>query len=156
MPDGQDTAFVQNYLHELNQSAAAQQIELKFDIIGLSYYPAHPWDKKVGYPGWEMAKLQASMNFIATDLQQRVMIVETDWPQRGEPEPLPGAPQFSFTPQGQADFYRALIRAVKNVPNNRGVGVIAWDQDALKWDSVFDENGRALPGVRALGDQKAE
>ncbi len=98
LPDGQDTAFVKNYLTELNTSARAWNIELKFDIIGLSYYPAHPWDKKAGYPGWEMTKLQASMNFIATKLQQRVMVVETDWPHRGEPENLTGTPQFPFTP----------------------------------------------------------
>ena len=64
LPDGQDTDFVKNYLAELDKSAASQQnIDLNFDIIGLSYYPAKPWDKKAGYPRWEMPKLQASMNY---------------------------------------------------------------------------------------------
>ena len=83
------------------------------------------------------------------------MVVETEWPYRGEPE-AKGTPQFPFTPQGQADYYRALIAAVKAVPDGLGIGVVAWDQDMLKWGSVFDENGHALPGVRALGDVDAE
>ena len=151
IPDGQDPQFVAAYLRDLFESARAINVKLDFDIIGLSYYPAHPWDKKAGYDGWKLERLQQSMNQLARDYGLPVMIVETAWPRAGTPDPVPGAPQFPFTPAGQAAYYRALIEAVKAVPDGLGVGVLPWDQDARNWDSVFDDEGRALPAVRVLG-----
>ena len=151
VPDGQDPDFVAAYFRDLMKSAAAQQIDLDFDIIGLSYYPAHPWNKTLGYDGWILARLQQSMNQLARDYGLPVMVVETAWPRAGKPDDVPGAPQFAFTPAGQADFYRALIGAVKAVPDGLGIGVLPWDQDSRNWDSVFDDAGRALPAVAVLG-----
>jgi len=151
IPDGQDTQFVKNYFRDLDASAKAQNIELNYDIVGLSYYPADPWDKKTGYDGWTLARLAASMNYIATTMHKPVMIVETSWPQAGERRDIPGTPEFPFTSAGQAQFYQALIRAVRAVPEGRSRGVVAWDQDSRKWDSVFDGQGNALPAVSVLG-----
>jgi len=155
LPDGQDTPFIKGYLKDLDTSAKSQNINLSFDIIGLSYYPADPWDKKAGYDGWTMARLAASMAYIAATLHKPVMIVETDWPQAGKRQDIPGTPQFSFTPEGQVKFYRALIHTVRAVPGGLGIGVIPWNQDARKWPSVFDAQGNALPAVRVLGETEA-
>ena len=152
VPDGQNPQFTADYFRELENSARAQKIDLDFDIIGLSYYPAYPWDKKLGYAGWKLARLQQSMNQLARDFGKPIMIVETAWPRAGTPEnDVTDAPQFAFTPAGQVEFYRALIGAVKAVPNGLGIGVLAWNQDARDWNSVFDEEGRALPAVEVLG-----
>ncbi len=156
IPDGQDPRFTADYFRDLYQSAAAQNIALDYDIIGLSYYPSHPWDAKASYEGWALARLSQSMQQLATAYHKPIMVVETAWPHhawphRGEPRQLPGAPQFPFTPEGQADYYRALVAAVKAVPEGLGIGVLPWDQDARNWDSVFDDNGQALPAVRVLG-----
>lgn len=151
VPDGQDSQFVADYFRELENSAREQKINLDFDIIGLSYYPAHPWGKKAGYDGWTLARLQQSMNQLATTYGKPVMIVETAWPRAGTPEDLPGHAQFAFTPDGQVEFYRALIGAVKAVPNGLGIGVLPWDQDSRNWDAVFDDEGRGLPAVEVLG-----
>lgn len=154
VPDGQDTRFVQGYFQDLDASAKSQNIRLDYDIIGLSYYPAHPWNKKTGYHGWTMDRLVATMNYLATTLHKPVLVVETSWPQAGTPDSVPGTPQFPFTPAGQAQYYQALIRAVRAVPGGLGLGVLPWDQDSLNWDSVFDAKGHALPAVRVLGGKE--
>ena len=77
--------------------------------------------------------------------------METSWPQAGRKRDLPGTPEFPLTPDGQVQFYQALIRAVRAVPGDMGLGVVPWDQDSLNWDSVFDARGNALPAVRVLG-----
>ena len=154
VPDGQDPQFTANYFRELFASARAQHLGLNFDIIGLSYYPAYPWNKKIGYAGWKMERLQQSMNQLARDYGKPIMVVETAWPRAGNPEKdVADAPQFDFSPPGQVEFYRALIGAVKAVPDGLGVGVLAWDQDARDWNSVFDDQGRALPAVAVLGEK---
>lgn len=94
------------------------------------------------------------MNYIATTLHKPVMIVETTWPHEGKPGDMPGTPEFPFTSQRQAQFYRALIRALYAVPDGLGVGVVAWNIDTLNWDSVFDAQGNALPAVRVLGQKQ--
>lgn len=151
VPDGQDTPFLRDYFRDLGTSARAQGIPLDYDIVGLSYYPADPWDKKAGYDGWTLARLSASLDYVAVTLHKPVMVVETSWPQAGQPQSIPGTPPFPFTPAGQVGFYRALIQAVRAVPDGLGVGVVPWNQDSLNWDSVFDSHGNALPAVRALG-----
>ncbi len=150
LPDGQDPDFTSTYMRDLWKSARSQNIALDFDIIGLSYYPADPWDEKVGFPGWTLARLAQSMNTLSATYNKPVMIVETDWPYRGDHKAVPGTPEFARTPEGQAAFYRALIQTVKAVPNGLGIGVLPWNQDSFAWQSVFDEEGRALPAVRVL------
>ncbi len=107
-----------------------------------------------GYAGWTIARLAQSMNALATTYGKPVMVVETDWPHQGESKPIPGTPEFAFSPEGQAEFYRALISTVKAVPNGLGIGVLPWNQDSFTWQSVFDSKGRALPAVRVLGQKE--
>lgn len=151
VPDGQDTGFVRSYFADLDTHAKALGVTLDYDVVGLSYYPAHPWDKKAGYDAWKMSNLADTLRFAALTLHKPVMIVETNWPHAGDPDLVPGTPQFPFTPAGQRQFYQALLEAVQSVPGGLGRGVLAWDTDTLNWDSLFDSRGHALPAVRVLG-----
>ncbi len=151
VPDGQDTGFVKWYFAALPEAARAAHVALSYDVIGLSYYPGTPWDRKAGYEPWRLTHLSDTMTYIAANLHKPLMIVETNWPSAGGDPALPGTPEFPLTPAGQAEFYRALLAAVRAVPNHSGRGVIAWEPDTLNWDSVFDAHGKALPAVRVLG-----
>lgn len=152
IPDGQDTGFVKWYLTNLDAHAHAAGAKFDYDILGLSYYPAHPWNKKAGYDAWRLAHLTDTLNSVAATWHKPVLVVETSWPQAGQPDlGTAGTPEFPFTPAGQAQFYQALIAAVRAVPDDLGRGVVAWEQDALNWDSVFDAQGHALPAARVLG-----
>ncbi len=155
VPDGQSTGFVSWYFPALAEAArtANPPVTLHCDMIGLSYYPGIPWDHKAGYEPWHLSHLTDSMGYIATVLHKPVMVVETSWPQASSATDVTGTPEFSFTPQGQAQFYAALIHAVRAVPNGLGRGVILWEPDRLNWDSVFDAHGNALPAVRVLGTE---
>lgn len=153
IPDGQNLGFVQWYFPALADAARTAQppVALHYDMIGLSYYPGIPWDHKAGYEPWHLSHLTASMNYVATVLHKPVMVVETSWPQASNAADITGVPEFPLTPAGQVEFYTALIRAVRAVPNGLGRGVILWEPDTLNWDSVFDAHGSALPAVRLLG-----
>ena len=152
LPDGQDSQFVADYGRELFASAQNQKIDLNFEVFGLSYYPAHPWNKEFGFDGWKLANLAHSLKVLATTYHQPILVVETAWPRAGTPDETLGKAPFAFSPAGQADFYRALVETIKATPAGLGLGVVPWDQDSRNWDSVFDENGRALPAVGVLGE----
>ena len=155
IPDGQDTVFVKSYFSRLE--TAARRISLPFrddfDMIGLSYYPAMPWDREAGYGPWHLSHLVESMHALAGALRKPLMIVETGWPQKGEAPPLPGTPEYPFTPAGQAQFYRDLLRAVREVPEGLGKGVVLWTANPYDVNAVFDAAGHALPAARALGQK---
>lgn len=153
IPDGQDTGFVKWYFSTLQAHAGAltPPLALRYDMVGLSYYPVNSWSAKAGFDAGHLSHLSDSMDYIAAVLHKPVMVVETNWPHAGAPAPIAGTPEFAFTPQGQADYYRALVRAVWAVPDGLGRGVIVWETDTLNWDSVFDDKGHALTAVHALG-----
>ncbi|RYX83738.1 hypothetical protein EON83_13260 [bacterium] len=155
IPDGQDTGFIKWYFSLLDTTVqdAKPKLSLDYDLIGLSYYPSAPWDRKAGYEPWHMSHLTNSMSYLATR-GKPIMVVESNWPHAGKVQAeLSGAPEFEFSPEGQAKFYQALIGAVRAIPNGLGRGVLAWETDTLNWDSVFDAKGNALPAVRALGEK---
>ena len=154
VPDGQDFGFVKWYFSALDSAAQAAHLTLDYDLIGLSYYPGIPWDHKAGFEPWYLSHLTQSMNYIAETLHKPVMVVETSWPQASNAtDDITGTPEFPLTPDGQVQFYRALIHAVRAVPNGLGRGVVLWEPDSLNWDSVFDAHGNALPAVRVLGSE---
>jgi len=151
IPDGQNLGFVQWYFSSLADAAKAAHVTLNYDMIGLSYYPGIPWDRKAGFEPWRLMHLTESMNYIAGTLHKPLMVVETSWPQAGNASSITGTPEFPLTPSGQVQFYAALISAVKSVPNGLGRGVILWEPDTLDWNSVFDARGNTLPAVHTLG-----
>lgn len=140
-----------------------------FDVIGASYYP---------YWHGSLAGLQANLNDMASRYNRDVVVVETAYgftTAQNDAEPnifnasLAQAGGFPATPQGQADAVRAVYTVVRNVPNNRGLGVFYWEpawtaRAGAGWDptnpssgngwenqAVFDYNDRALPALAAIG-----
>ncbi len=140
-----------------------------FDVIGASYYP---------YWHGPLAGLQANLNDMATRYNRDVVVAETAYgftTGQDDAEPnifnasLAQAGGFPATPQGQVDALRAVYNVVRNVPNNRGLGVFYWEpawtaRAGAGWDptnpssgngwenqAVFDYNDHALPALATIG-----
>jgi arabinogalactan endo-1,4-beta-galactosidase len=75
---------------------------------------------------------------------------------------LPDADRFPATPAGQAGFYEAVRDVLKQVPDGRGLGFLAWEPEwipGVGWQpgaeasndnlTQFDFTGRALPSLRS-------
>lgn len=130
---------------------------LDYDIIGLSYYPI--------WHGKSLARLQSTLEQLATRYEKEVIIAETaypftlgwnDWTNNivGLPEQL--LPNYPSTEQGQKNYIDAIVSLSKTV--TRGIGfcywgaeLIAWKgtegEDASPWENqaLFDFNNQALP-----------
>ena len=116
-------------------NAAKQKV--RYDVIGLSYYPF--WIKK-DYTE-VIADLEFNLNDMAKRYGKEVMIVEIG----GEDDKVENTYQLLAT----------AIKAVKNVPNNKGIGVLYWEpQGARSWShyalSAWLENGQPSPALDAF------
>jgi len=116
-------------------NATAQKV--RYDVIGLSYYPY--WIKK-DYTE-TIADLQANLNDMAERYGKEVMIVEVG----GE----------DYKVQNTYELLVATIKAVKNVPNNKGLGVLYWEpQGARSWSqyglSAWQADGKPSPALNAF------
>ena len=116
-------------------NATAQKV--KYDIIGLSYYPY--WIKK-DYKE-TIDDLEFNLNDMVKRYNKDVMIVEVG----GEDDKV----------QNTYELLKATIEAVKRVPNNRGLGVMYWEpQGARSWShyalSAWLENGQPSPALDAF------
>jgi arabinogalactan endo-1,4-beta-galactosidase len=117
----------------------ATQQKVKYDIIGLSYYPY--WIKK------EYSKTIGDLEFNLNDMVKRygkeVMIVEVG----GEDDKV----------QNTYELLVATIKAVKNVPNNKGLGVLYWEPQGEKsWSgyqlSAWQSDGKPSSSLDAFKD----
>ncbi|GAA1805323.1 glycosyl hydrolase 53 family protein [Luedemannella flava] len=142
---------------------------VQFDVIGASYYP---------YWHGSLSGLQANLNDMATRYNKDVVVVETAYgfttAQKDAHEnifnsSLASAGGFPASAQGQVDELKAVYNVVRNVPNNRGLGVFYWEPawtavagngwdptnpnsgNAWENQAMFDYNSRALPVVAVLG-----
>lgn len=116
-------------------NATAQKV--RYDVIGLSYYPY--WIKK-DYSE-TIADLQFNLNDMASRYGKEVMIVEVG----GEDDKI----------QNTYELLSATIKAVKNVPNNKGIGVLYWEpQGARSWShyalSAWLPDGKPSPALDAF------
>ena len=116
-------------------AATAQNV--KYDIIGLSYYPY--WIQK-DYTQ-TIADLSTNMNDMVARYNKDVMVVEVG----GEYDKV----------QNTYEMLRATIQAVKNVPNNRGLGVMYWEPQGEKtWSgyslSAWQADGKPSPALDAF------
>ncbi|GIM88325.1 glycoside hydrolase family 53 protein [Paractinoplanes toevensis] len=138
--------------------------EVPFDIIGQSYYPM--WHGS-------LAELQANLIDSEQRYDKPVLIAELAYPWTfedgdgrgnivGADTVLPDADRFPATPAGQAGFYEAVRDVLKQVPDGRGLGFLAWEPEwipGVGWQpgaeasndnlTQFDFTGRALPSIRA-------
>jgi arabinogalactan endo-1,4-beta-galactosidase len=115
----------------------ATEQKVRYDIIGLSYYPF--WVKK------DYTETIDNLRFNLNDLVKRydkdVMIVEVG----GEIDKV----------QNTHDLLAATLKAVRDVPNNRGLGVLYWEpQGAHSWSgyslSCWQNDGKPSPALDAF------
>jgi arabinogalactan endo-1,4-beta-galactosidase len=115
----------------------ATEHQVKYDVIGLSYYPF--WIKK-DYSE-TIADLQNNLNDMASRYQKEVMVVEVG----GVDEQV----------QNTKELLAATIKAVRTVPNNKGLGVLYWEpQGAKSWSgyglSAWQPDGKPSPALDAF------
>ncbi len=117
--------------------------KVKFDVIGLSYYP---------YWHGDLPTMRENLRKLALRYRLPIIVVETayNWtPDRA------GGRKFDFpeTPQGQLAFLRAVDAAVRAVPDGLGEGVFWWEpaaEGSLRGRSFFDAGGNVLPVITAF------
>ena len=120
---------------------------VKYDVIGMSYYPYWLGYEKNNEDLKDYKKTIADLEFNLKDMVTRynkdVMVVEVG----GE----------DIKEQETKDMLTAVIKAVKNVPNNKGLGVIYWEpQGARSWSgyglSAWQSNGKPSPALDSFKD----
>lgn len=110
---------------------------VKYDVIGLSYYPF--WIKK-DYTE-TIADLAYNLNDMVARYNKEVMVVEVG----GEYDKV----------QNTFEMLAATIKAVKAVPNNKGLGVIYWEPQGEKsWSgyslSAWQSDGKPSMALDAF------
>ena len=139
---------------------------VEFDIIGLSYYP---------YWHGTIDDLKYNMNDISQRYNKDVVIAEFAYAwtlENGDDHPnIFGEVQaktagFPATIEGQKQAIGAVMEAVNQVPNSRGLGVFYWEPawipvkgvgwktgEGNAWDNqtLFDFEGNALESLRYFG-----
>lgn len=105
--------------------------ELKFDIIGMSYYP---------YWNGSIEALVHNMNDISETFQKDILIAETAIGYTTDSlgcngvvfsKELEKKAGYPATKSGQEQFLRELYSGVRKVKNHRGVGVLYWEPEWL-------------------------
>ena len=136
-----------------------QEQQVSYDVIGLSYYP---W--------WHGTLDDLKENLVGTarTFDKDVFVVETAYPYRplrftGNKGRNKEAFRWPQTPEGQAAFLKELVRAVRNTPGGRGIGVLWWYPESVPveglriWHggatALFDAGGNVLPAVAAFQNQ---
>ena len=127
------------------------EYKVPFDAIGVSYYP---W--------WHgtFAKLSDNLKSLSYNFDKNIYIVEATYPFAGD-YPIGTCPEvpYPITVQGQADFFAALIKTIKdlNRPNIKGLFYWAPEWVAINglgtgWGNktLFDKNGNALPAMKVF------
>ena len=115
----------------------ATEQKVKYDVIGLSFYPF--WIKK-DYKD-VIADLEFNLNDMVKRYHKEVMVVEVG----GEDDKV----------QNTYELLAATIKAVKNVPGNKGLGVYYWEpQGARSWSqynlSAWQSDGKPSPALDAF------
>lgn len=117
----------------------AKQYNVKYDIIGMSFYPY--WlDNKPDYTEI-IDDLAFNLNDMVTRYGKEVMVVEVG----GEDN----------KPINTYNMLKAVIQKVNDVPNNKGLGVFYWEpQGARSWShyalSAWGEDGRPTKALDAF------
>ena len=117
----------------------ARTNNVKYDVIGLSYYPY--WLNS-DYTA-TIGALQTNLNDMASRYGKEVMIVEVGG-------------DYTLV-KNTYDMLLAVIAAVKNVPNGKGIGVNYWEPEGEKsWSgyqlSAWQGNGQPSQALNAFSD----
>lgn len=119
----------------------ASKYNVKYDIIGMSFYPY--WlERKPDYKEI-IDDLGYNLKDMADRYKKEVMVVEVG----GEDN----------KPQNTYEMLRAVIENVKAVPNNNGLGVFYWEPEgARSWShyalSAWGDDGRPTKALDAFID----
>jgi arabinogalactan endo-1,4-beta-galactosidase len=110
---------------------------VKYDVIGLSYYPY--WIKSDYLT--TIVDLENNLKDMASRYNKEVMVVEVGG-------------DYTLV-QNTKDMLVAVINAVKAVPNNKGLGVIYWEPEGEKsWSgyplSAWQSDGKPSPALDAF------
>lgn len=111
--------------------------QMQYDVIGLSYYPY--W-LGTDYTA-SISSLENNLNDMVTRYNKEVMIVEIGG-------------DYTLV-QNTKDMLQKTINIVKNIPNNKGLGVIYWEPQAEKSWSNYQLNcwlssGKPSPALDAF------
>ena len=128
---------------------------LDYDVFGISYYP---------YWHGGIAKMKDILTAVRTEYGKETAVLETSYPytlEDGDGFPnaageswllpdYPASPQgqedfvdnllWDFTVQGQADEVRAVMNAVNNVHNGKGIGMFYWEGAWIPVGSDAEKN----------------
>lgn len=144
--NGGKAAAIANFCQRL------KDCQVEYDLLGLSFYCE--WQ---GTPA-NLAKTLAA----AAPFGKPVVVVEVAYPWRGDKAREPKAENYPypFTPEGQRDFLKEVVRIVRAAPNGLGQGVVWWFPESVKipnqhtWKggscALFDDHGEALPAWSAF------
>ncbi|KUJ61327.1 arabinogalactan endo-1,4-beta-galactosidase [Flavobacteriaceae bacterium CRH] len=115
----------------------ATENNVKYDVIGLSYYPF--WIK-TDYQS-TILDLENNLKDMASRYNKEVMVVEVGG-------------DYTLV-QNTKEMLEATIKAVKSVPNNKGLGVIYWEPQGEKsWSgyqlSAWLSDGKPSPALDAF------
>nr|WP_315165689.1 glycosyl hydrolase 53 family protein [uncultured Flavobacterium sp.] len=105
---------------------------VKYDVIGLSYYPF--WIKK-DYTE-TITDLSNNLNDMTTRYDKEVMVVEVGG--------------IDTLEQNTYDMLTAVIKAVKAVPNNKGLGLIYWEPQGAKLWSNYELSAWRFDGKPSM------
>jgi arabinogalactan endo-1,4-beta-galactosidase len=123
----------------------AKSNNVKYDVIGLSYYPywlgQENGNESLKDYTTTIVDLENNLKDMVSRYGKEVMIVEVG----GEYDLV----------QNTKDMLVAVIKAVKAVPNNKGLGVIYWEHQGEKsWSgyqlSAWQSNGKPSPALDAF------
>lgn len=115
--------------------------QVDYDVFATSYYPC--WHGS-------LSNLTEVLDYAAQNYHKLVMVAETSYPYTladsdGHDNTIAEGNNntgenmlWEFTPQGQADEVRAVMNAVNEVKNGRGLGMFYWEG---AWISVGDTTG---------------
>ncbi|GAB2651611.1 glycosyl hydrolase 53 family protein [Kribbella swartbergensis] len=132
---GKTLEFWRQYLTRLNAKG------VDTDVIAHSYYPQ--WH---GTPEYYESVINA---VAAAHPKYKIEVAETSYPASGGGgTPLPNSP-YPRTVQGQADALQRVFQIANDIPNNQGLGVLAWEP--ARWESMF----RAVPGMTRTWEPNA-
>jgi arabinogalactan endo-1,4-beta-galactosidase len=148
---GSQWSVTEYYFDELLPRLQSREADI--DVIGYSYYPI--------YHSGGIAGVQENLNNTAAAYGKPVVIAETGFPFRN-PQSGEQNLEFPVTQAGQQQFLQAVVDAVKNVPNDMGLGAFWWYAEARPtsglnvWQGgrygLFDQNGNVLPAASVFDD----
>lgn len=122
------------------------------DVLGLSYYP-----------DWHggLAAYRDTLAALTVEFGRPIMVVETAYPAHPQAffDGKPGL-DWPLTPEGQAEFLRDVVAAVRSLPGGSGRGVWYWHPESVPVEGIrawhdgvcalFEAHGAMRPGATAL------